>query len=102
MSLIMSFETYKGIVMTADRMVAVSYYNKDANTTDAFPKTYNAHKLFLTKNGYGISTCGNVKVKNEYLLEQIILEEICTKDFSNLEPMDIARSILDICIAKEI
>lgn len=55
MSLIMSFETYEGIVMTADRMVTVSYYNKDTNTTDAFPKTYNAHKLFLMKNGYGIS-----------------------------------------------
>lgn len=51
----MSFETYEGIVMTADRMVTVSYYNKDTNTTDAFPKTYNAHKLFLMKNGYGIS-----------------------------------------------
>lgn len=97
MSLIMSFETYEGIVMTADRMVTVSYYNKDTNTTDAFPKTYNAHKLFLMKNGYGISICGNVKSQNNYLVDQFISEEMCIKDFNNYEPMDIARFIHDSC-----
>lgn len=102
MSLIMALETYEGIVMTADRLSTLSYFNDKTQTTDAFPKTYYAHKLFLTKNGYGISTCGDAKVENEYLLEQFISEEICTKDFSNLKPMEIARSVLDICMAKEI
>lgn len=98
MSLIMSLETYEGIVMTADRLSTLSYYNEETQTTDAFPKTYNAQKLFLMKNGYGLSMCGNAKSENEYLVEQFILEEICTRDFLNNVPIDIAKFILDSCI----
>lgn len=95
MSLIMALETYEGIVMTADRLSTLSYYNENTNTTDAFPKTYNSHKLFLMKNGYGISECGNAKLTNEYLSEQFIAEEICTKNFDGILPMDIAKYILN-------
>lgn len=94
----MSLETYEGIVMTADRLSTLSYYNKISQTTDAFPKTYNAHKLFLMRNGYGLSMCGNAKSENEYLVEQFISEEICTKDFLNSTPINIANSVLDSCI----
>jgi hypothetical protein len=98
MSLIMSLETYEGIVMTADRLSTLSYYNENSKTTDTFPKTYNAHKLFLTKDGYGISYCGNGKLDNDFLVEQFISEEICVKNFTGNEPMTTAKSILDICI----
>lgn len=90
MSLIMSIETYEGIVMTADRLSIISYYNENTKTTDAFPKTYNAHKLFIMKNGYGLSNCGNAKISNKYLSEQFISEEICTKDFGDKLPLEIA------------
>lgn len=102
MSLIMALETYEGIVMTADRLSTLSYYNEKTQTTDAFTKTYNTHKIFLMKNGYGISICGDAKVNNEYLLEQYISEEICTKDFADLTPINIAKYILDTCVSKEI
>lgn len=96
MSLIMSLETYEGIVMTADRLSTLSYYNEISQTTDAFPKTYNAQKLFLMRNGYGLSCCGDSKVSNDMLVEQFISEEICSKDYGNILPKDIAIEILNI------
>lgn len=102
MSLIMSLETYEGIVMTADRLSTLNYYNEKTETTDAFPKTYNTHKLFLMKNGCGISYCGNGKLNNDILVEQFISEEVCVKNFSNNEPMATAKSILDICIENNV
>ena len=95
MSLIMSLETYEGIVMTADRLSTLSYYNKNSKTTDAFPKTHNAHKLFHTRNGYGVSYCGDSKISNGILVEQFISEEICTKNYHNLHPKDIADEVLN-------
>jgi len=94
MSLIMALETYEGIVMTADRLSTLSYFNDKTQTTDAFPKTYYAHKLFLTKNGYGLSYCGDGKLTNEYLVEQYLLEEFCSKDFSDKHPLKIAQYLI--------
>lgn len=94
MSLIMALETYEGIVMTADRLSVSSCYNKEQGTIDCFQRSFNTHKLFVTKNGYGISYCGDGKLTNDYLVEQFVKDEICTKNFSQLEPIEIANNIL--------
>ena len=95
MSLIMALETYEGIVMTADRLSTISYYNEWTKTTDAFPKTYNAHKLFLMENGYGISYCGNGILNDNILVEQFISEVICTKHYNDNEPINVAEEIMN-------
>ena len=96
MSLIMALETYEGIVMTADRLSVVSFHNEEYDTNDCFHKSFNAHKLFLTINGYGISFCGDSKISNNYLIEQYIQEIICTKDYYGIAPNDIAQDILKL------
>lgn len=96
MSLIMAFETYEGIVMTADRLSTLYYNNEKQGTIDCFPKSFNSHKLFITQNGYGLSYCGDGKLTNEYLVEQFIMEEFCSKDFSYKLPLDIIQYLIDI------
>ena len=94
MSLIMSFETYEGIVMTADRMSTISVQNEKLHTTESFTKTINAHKLFLTKDCYGLSYCGDSSCRNE-LLEAFLSNKICKYDFRNFTPEKIGRKILN-------
>lgn len=93
MSLIMSFETYEGIVMTADRMATVSFYNENFKTTESFCKTKNAHKIFVMKNGYGISFCDASSFNNN-LLEEYVTNQICLYDFDDLSPGFIGNQIL--------
>ena len=95
MSLIMALETYNGIVMTADRLSTICINNDKLGTVDCFPKTLNTHKLFVTKDGYGIASCGDAKLTNNYLVEQFINEEICSINFTNVEPMDVAQYIFE-------
>lgn len=91
----MALETYDSIIMTADRLSTLNQTNEELGTVDCFPKSFNTHKLFLTQDGYGISYCGEGKLTNDYLLEQYIKEEICTKDFSSTQPIDFAQHILN-------
>lgn len=94
MSLIMALETYEGIVMTADRLSTLNHNNEEQGTIDCFPKSFNTRKLFVTKNGYGLSCCGDGKLTNEYLVEQFLLEEFCSKDFSDKQPLEIAQYLV--------
>lgn len=95
MSLIMALETYDSIIMTADRLSTLHQTNETLGVIDCFPKSFNAHKLFLTQDGYGISYCGEGKLTDQYLLEQYIQEEICSKDFSSKPPLGLAQYILN-------
>lgn len=95
MSLIMSFETYEGIVMTADRMATVTFYNNNFKTTESFCKTQNAHKIFMMKNGYGISFCGDSSFGHT-LLEEYVDNHICLQDFKDLFPESVGRQILSM------
>lgn len=95
MSLIMALETYEGIVMTADRLSTLSYNNEKQGTIDCFPKSFYAHKLFVTQNGYGLSYCGDGKLTNDYLVEQYLSEEFCIKDFSGKQPLEIVQYLIN-------
>lgn len=94
MSLIMALETYEGIVMTADRLSTLNYNNEKQGTIDCFPKSYYAHKLFITQNGYGLSYCGDGNLTDDYLVEQYLLEEFCSKDFADKHPLEIAQYLV--------
>lgn len=94
MSLIIALETYKGIVITADRLSTLIINNDKLGTVDCFPKTFNAHKLFVTADGYGLAYCGDNKLKNDILVEQFVSEEICGTNFGDMLPIDIAHEIM--------
>lgn len=94
MSLILALKTYEGIIMCADRLSTLYIKNDKLNTTDCFPKSFNTKKIFLTQNGYGIAYCGESKIKNNILLEQFIQENICSKNYIDFTPKEIALDIL--------
>lgn len=96
MSLIMALKTYSGIVMTADRLSTLYVKNESIDTIDCFPKSFNTHKLFVMKNGYGISYCGDGIVDNKYLMEQFVQEVICSKNYDNYKPKKIAKDIMQL------
>lgn len=97
MSLIMSFETYEGIIMTADRMATVSVFNEFHNTTDSFCKTQNAKKLFVLNNRYGLSFCGQGKFSDNVLMEYYLQTYKCYEN----TPVDLANKLLEDISRKE-
>lgn len=83
MSLILSFPTHHGIVMTADNRIITSVYGEES--TQTFLKTDNEQKIFLLKNGFGLSYCGSSVKKNVPI--SAIIESLNEKlDYSRYTP----------------
>ena len=93
MSLIITVYTNEGVVMAADSRLTLNTKVGEAPNEKllSFDFSNSTNKLFCTKNGVGISTCGDAGIQGKPIagfIDQFIIQN------NNVHVGDVARNLL--------